>query len=87
MTHPEPLESYCDLDQLLVSLGVATNNNHYSTYLHVPVCIDGRVVGSATPKVCKSIANHLRKLKVEPTPKVPPTMEIAWIPQGKILIN
>jgi len=92
ITHPEPSKgkAFCNIDELLVSLGVSPcgtggksgDGHSNSTYLHVPVCLDGRVIGSATPKVCKSIAFHLRNLKVETNPQVPPSMEVAWIPQG-----
>ena len=79
------------LDQLLISLGVdptgtggkSGDGRTISIYTHLPVCVDGRVVGSASAKVCKTIAAILRQMKVEDKPKVPPTLEVAFIPSGK----
>ena len=79
-----------DLDDLLFSLGVAPvgaggrSGDGYatSTYLHLPVLIDGRNVGGASPALCQRIAVHLRKLKVESPPTIPSTIEVALIPPG-----
>jgi DNA-directed RNA polymerase I subunit RPA2 len=80
-----------DLDDLLISLGVVPvgaggqsgEGRAYSTHTYFPVCLDGRVVGGASPNVCKEIAIHLRQLKVEDPPTIPPTLEVALIPSGK----
>jgi hypothetical protein len=48
----------------------------------LPVCLDGRIVGGASPHTCKNIAMHLRRLKVTEPPTVPPTLEVALIPPG-----
>jgi DNA-directed RNA polymerase I subunit RPA2 len=81
------------LDELLVSLGVdptgtggkSGDGRTICIYTHLPVCVDGRVVGSASAKVCKTIAAILRQMKVEDNPKIPPTLEVAYIPSGKQL--
>jgi DNA-directed RNA polymerase I subunit RPA2 len=44
--------------------------------------VNGRVVGGASVKLCKSIASQLRALKVQAKPTVPPTLEVAYIPPG-----
>ena len=83
-------EKVQDLDDLLFSLGVAPvgaggrSGDGYatSTYLHLPVLIDGRNVGGASPALCQRIAVHLRKLKVESPPTIPSTIEVALIPPG-----
>jgi hypothetical protein len=80
-----------ELDDLLISLGVAPvgaggktgEGRAVSTYTHLPVCLDGRVVGGATAKTCKTIAAHLRKLKVNDKSIIPHTIEVALIPAGK----
>ena len=77
-----------DLDDLLISLGVLPcgaggqrgEGQISSSHTHFPVCVDGRVVGSANPYTCKAIAAHLRSLKVESPPKIPSTLEVALIP-------
>lgn len=79
-----------DLDDLLISLGVApvgaggrSGDGHAtSTHSHLPVIIDGRIVGGASPVACKTIAAHLRKLKVAEPPVVPSTLEVALVPPG-----
>jgi DNA-directed RNA polymerase I subunit RPA2 len=92
MTHPESRhgKGLLDLDSLLISLGVIPSGvggqpgvgRTYSSHTHFPVCLDGRVVGSADPVMCKAIAAHLRILKVESPPKIPPTLEVALIPMS-----
>lgn len=92
MTYPAPLDEkeMHDLDRLLVSLGVTPSGvgcktgegRIISTNLHIPVIIDGRIVGGATTAHCKSIASHLRTLKVDTPPSVPPSLEIALVPPG-----
>ena len=93
MTYPEPLssENLQNLDDLLVSLGVIPSGaggengegRSTSTHSHIPVCLDGRVLGGAPARRCKSIAAQLRQLKVEENSSVPPTLEVALIPPGK----
>jgi hypothetical protein len=51
------------------------------------VMVNGRVVGGASVKLCKSIASKLRSLKVQEKPTVPPTLEVAYIPPGKTRIT
>mmetsp|Transcript_2255 Transcript_2255/g.4156 ORF Transcript_2255/g.4156 Transcript_2255/m.4156 type:complete len:834 (-) Transcript_2255:1898-4399(-) len=90
MTHPEPKNGngLVPLDNLLTSLGAIPSGaggydgmgRIYSSHTHFPVCVDGRVVGSADPVTCKAIAAHLRSMKVENPPKVPRTLEVALIP-------
>jgi DNA-directed RNA polymerase I subunit RPA2 len=83
------------LDTLLLSIGVTPNGaggydgdgRTSSTYHHLPVMIDGRIIGSATPQMCKIIVAQLRQYKVQPQidsseRKVPETMECAYIPPG-----
>jgi DNA-directed RNA polymerase I subunit RPA2 len=96
MAYPAPTsgEALRDLDELLVTLGVSPvgaggergDGRSVSHFSYFPVCIDGRVIGSAPSKLCKTIASHLRKLKVEKVPTVPPTLEVALIPSGKIAL-
>jgi DNA-directed RNA polymerase I subunit RPA2 len=83
-----------DLDDLLVSLGVVPagaggqsgDGRIYSSFTSFPVCLDGRVVGGASPEACKQIAAHLRMLKVADVPTIPPTLEVTLIPAGKCSI-
>lgn len=92
MTYPAKTndKGMVNLDDLLVSLGVrpvgaggqSGEGRAYAKHLHLPVCLDGRVIGSADPVTCRSIAAHLRSLKVADPPGVPPSMEIAHIPTG-----
>jgi DNA-directed RNA polymerase I subunit RPA2 len=95
MTYPGKTigKGMVDLDDLLTSLGVmpvgaggqSGEGRAYSTHTHFPVCLDGRVVGSACPSTCKTIAAHLRMLKVADAPTIPPTLEVALIPAGEKL--
>ena len=92
MTYPSKTsgKGMADLDELLISLGVSPvgaggqigEGRAFSRHADLPVCLDGRVIGSASPNTCKSIAAHLRSLKVAEPPSVPPNMEIAHIPSG-----
>ena len=92
MTYPAKAneKGMVNLDDLLTSLGVSPvgaggqkgEGRASSIYTNFPVCIDGRLIGSACPATCKKIAAHLRMLKVSEPPQVPQTMEIALIPQG-----
>lgn len=92
MTHPAKTygKGMTNLDDLLISLGVmpvgaggqSGEGRSHSQYTNFTVCIDGRVVGSASPVTCRQIAAHLRRLKVEDSPVIPPTLEVALIPQG-----
>jgi hypothetical protein len=93
LTSPAPLsgERLQNLDDLLVKLGVSPSGaggvggdgRTASIHNHIPVCVDGRVVGGASAKRCKSIMSQLRQMKVQDEPCVPPTLEIALIPPGK----
>jgi DNA-directed RNA polymerase I subunit RPA2 len=88
LAYPEKGSS--KLDALLYSIGVSPNGaggydgdgRAASTYRHLPVSCDGRIIGSASPQLCKIIVAQLRQLKVLKTPEVPPHMEIAYIPPG-----
>ena len=90
LTYPEELnrKDMSNLDDLLVSFGVSPvgaggrsgDGRSASTHKHLPVCLDGRVVGGASPVLCKKIATHLRKLKVAEPAVVPPTLEVALVP-------
>lgn len=92
MSYPAPLsgDGLVDLDDLLISLGVAPvgaggcsgDGRATSTHTHLPVLVDGRVIGGAGPSACKYIAAHLRKLKVADPPVVPSTLEVALVPTG-----
>lgn len=94
MSHPAPTDedSMVNLDGLLISLGVAPvgaggssgDGRATSTYNHLPVLVDGRIVGGASSLTCKNIASHLRQLKVSEPPIIPPTMEVAMIPPGNL---
>ena len=82
-----------DLNEKLISLGVTPtgtggesgDGRAISAYTDLPVLVNGKVVGSASTKLCKSIASQLRSLKVEDTPEVPPTLEVAFIPPGDVV--
>ena len=92
MACPAPLvgDGLQDLNELLISWGVTPtgtggergDGSAISNYTHLPVMVDGRVVGGASIKLCKSIAAQLRALKVQDKPIVPPSMEVAFIPPG-----
>lgn len=89
MAFPSLVEGHMtELNRLLISFGVTpsgiTNGGWSSTYKYLPVVIDGKVIGSAPPGVCKTIASHLRSLKVASPPQVPTTLEIAYIPPGTV---
>lgn len=79
-----------DLDDLLISWGVTPtgcggesgDGRTTSSYTQLPVMVNGRVIGGASVKLCKSIASQLRSLKVQEKPEVPPTLEVALIPPG-----
>ena len=83
-------ETNAKLESLLYSLGVAPlgagstrrGGRAISSYLHVPVCLNGKVLGGAAPTLCRSIAVKLRQLKVHEPPSVPPNMEVALVPPG-----
>lgn len=84
-----------DLDRLLVSYGVVPSGaggesgdgRGVANFGNLPVCVNGRVVGGASVKVCKAIANQLRFLKVQEKPVVPPTLEVAFIPPGELMCS
>ena len=90
LAYADEQKSTCDLDKLLIFLGVAPvgsggqrgTGRAVSSYTQLPVCVDGRVVGAAAPLICKSIAAHLRKLKVDPKSGVPNTLEVGFVPLG-----
>lgn len=83
-------EELKDLNELLISWGVAPTGTGgergdgcgISSFTSLPVMVNGRVVGGAPVKLCKSIAAQLRALKVEEKPTVPSSMEVAFIPPG-----
>jgi DNA-directed RNA polymerase I subunit RPA2 len=93
LTYPEATvgNNLASMDELLVSLGVVPGGagaqigegRIFANGNQSPVCIDGRVVGGASPDVLKMIASELRRLKVQDPPIVPPTLEVALIPSGK----
>ena len=82
-----------DLSEKLISLGVTPTGSGgesgdgraISIYTDLPVLVNGKVVGSASTKLCKSIASQLRSLKVQEKPEVPSTLEVAFIPPGDYL--
>lgn len=92
MTSPadKNAKGMANLDDLLIRLGVSPigagghkgEGRAASTHSNFPVCLDGRLIGSANPSTCKAIAAHLRSLKVTEPPQVPPTLEVALIPLG-----
>ena len=95
MTYPERKvgKGLLDLDDLLISLGVEPvgiscpegEGSGFAKRGHFPVCLDGRVVGFADPNQCRTIASHLRSLKVADPAPVPSTLEIAHLPHGKTI--
>lgn len=92
MSYPEKLnqKGMSNLDDLLISLGVSPvgagglegDGRAASSFHHLPVCIDGRIVGGASPSLCRKVAIHLRSLKVADQTIVPRTMEVALVPPG-----
>jgi DNA-directed RNA polymerase I subunit RPA2 len=90
MTFPASSKGMKPLDQLLYSLGVISvgaggvdgSGRPCSTHVHLVVCIDGRIIGGASPSTCKTIASQLRAFKVQDSPAVPPTTEVAFVPPG-----
>ena len=83
-------DNLIDLEDLLISLGVApvgvggakNDGRSVSTFAHFPVCLDGKIIGGASPKICRNIAMHLRMLKVAEKPSIPHTLEVALVPAG-----
>lgn len=71
---PEPLNP-----DLLVSLGVtpcgtgSADGAHVMPKNHIPVVLDGLVIGGATPEACHHVAAALRRLKVRPKPAFAPS--------------
>ena len=90
MSYPENQKGMKPLDQLLFSLGVVPigrgsfdgSGRPIPTYLNLVVCVDGRVIGGASPLMCKTLASQLRSFKVQDPPLIPPTTEVAYIPPG-----
>jgi DNA-directed RNA polymerase I subunit RPA2 len=92
MAYPSSLSDpgLTDIEELLISLGVAPvgagghrgDGRAVSSHTQLPVCLNGRVIGGGSPALCKKIASHLRSLKVEEPPVVPPTLEVALVPPG-----
>mmetsp|Transcript_1430 Transcript_1430/g.1921 ORF Transcript_1430/g.1921 Transcript_1430/m.1921 type:complete len:1240 (+) Transcript_1430:30-3749(+) len=92
LSYPSSTSTNCkvDLPELLISLGVSPlgaggeNGDGRASSIHnyLPVCLDGKVIGGAPMKLCRSIATHLRKLKVAEKPQIPQTLEVALIPTG-----
>lgn len=89
---PSRGDGFVNLEQLLISLGVSPvgsggasgDGRAISTHKQLVVCVEGKVIGGATTKACKSIASHLRKLKVgDSSVKIPESLEVAFIPPGK----
>ncbi|KAL7545410.1 hypothetical protein ACHAWF_008756 [Thalassiosira exigua] len=92
LAHPAPTEGGAlrDLGELLAEWGVRPSGTggeggdgrDVPDRSDLPVTVDGRVAGGAPAGLCRSIAARLRALKVEETPTVPPTLEVAFIPPG-----
>ena len=94
-----------EIEDILVALGVArtgtggeiSEGRAYAPRGHLSVCLDGRIIGSAAPKLCDAIATKLRRMKIGLEKKksssnesegedtmVPATLEVALIPsQGE----
>lgn len=78
------------LDDVVISMGVTPTctkaeggkSGSNSVYMHLPVCIDGRVVGYLPAKLLKSVSSRLRQLKVGGSNVVPSNLEIVCIPPG-----
>ena len=92
MAYPAPTSGgeLRDLTELLIEWGVTPTGTGgergdgcgISNFANLPVLVDGRVVGGAPARLCKSMASQLRSLKVREEPIVPPTLEVAFIPPG-----
>lgn len=87
MSYPAELSAaeMMNLADLLTSLGVApigSDGHSLASRTHLPVMLDGKVVGGAIPALCKAVVAHLRRLKVQQPPVVPPTLEIGYIAPG-----
>ena len=90
MSYPETLNGMKPVDHLLYSIGVLPvgsgtfdgSGRPVSSHLNLVVCLDGRVIGSASPALCKVIASQLRNFKVHDPPLIPPTTEVAFVPPG-----
>lgn len=92
MTYPakKSCKGMANLEDLLISLGVRPagaggqggEGRAHAQYSHLPVCLDGRVVGSGDASTCKRVASQLRGMKVAEPPGVPPSLEVAYIPTG-----
>jgi DNA-directed RNA polymerase I subunit RPA2 len=92
MTYPakQNEKGMFNMDDLLIGLGVSPvgaggqsgEGRAASIHSNFPVCLDGRLIGTASPNTCKTIAARLRTLKVAEPPQVPETLEVALIPVG-----
>jgi DNA-directed RNA polymerase I subunit RPA2 len=90
MCYPEDHAGAKPVDQLLYSMGVVPvgsgcfegSGRPISTHSNLVVCIDGKVIGSASSAMCKTISFRLREFKVQQPPLIPPTTEVAFIPTG-----
>lgn len=67
--------------QLVVELGVVDTSSA-STDQHVPVLLDGKLLGWCTSKGSKRIADTLRYWKVEGSHNVAKELEIGFVPQS-----
>jgi len=93
LSYPLDSERYdtVDLIKLLVSLGVSPlgaggeddKGQSSSRYIYFSVCIDGKVIGGASARLCRNIVAELRSLKVADNPQILPSLEITLIPSVK----
>ena len=70
------------IEDLLISFGMLPKSKNEGggaslAASYLVVCLDGRVLGYAAPKLCKIMASRLRQLKVDD--HVPSTMEVAYM--------
>ena len=90
MSYPETHEGMKPIDEMLYSMGVLPvgsgcfdgSGRPVSTHSNLVVALNGKVIGSASSAVCKTLATQLRAYKVHTPPLVPPTTEVAFIPPG-----
>ena len=76
-------EATDDLPAVLQRLGMVSLLDERFSFppLHLPVMLDGRLVGAIAPSRAEEFVRSLRVLKVTPKTGVPATTEIAFIPQ------
>lgn len=74
---------FSSLPSLLVSLGLTPIASGVFDPSHLPVILEGKVVGRCTAAVAQRIASQLRALKCAKTAGIPQSLEIGLVPPSQ----